>query len=76
MTYQLNMTAVVDHILALQQSLAHYERMLSESHPVYLQNLYIDLLHARAKTDFAMFVLTVIVVVDLPPQVVVGTYHL
>jgi hypothetical protein len=31
MTYQLNMAAVVD-ILTLQQSLAHYELMLSESH--------------------------------------------
>ena len=62
----------VDHILTLQQSLAHYERMLSESHPMYLQNLNIDLLRARAKGDYAMFVLAVVTVVIVPPSVFIG----
>jgi magnesium transporter len=74
--YQLNMAAVVDHILTLQQSLAHYERMLSESHPMYLQNLHLDLVRARKKTDFAMFVLALVTVIVVPPSVIVGTYDL
>ena len=62
----------VDHILTLQQSLAHYERMLSESHPMYLQNLNMDLLRARSKRDYGMFVLAVVTVVVVPPSVVIG----
>jgi magnesium transporter len=50
----------------------HYERMLSESHPMYLQNLRIDLVHARAKTDHAAFVLSIVAVVILPPSVLIG----
>ena len=77
MTYHLNMAfVVVDHILTLQQSLAHYERMLSESHPMYLQNLHIDLLRARAKGDYEMFVLALVSVIVVPPSVVIGTYDL
>jgi magnesium transporter len=76
MTYQLNMAAVVDHILTLQQSLAHYELMLSESHPMYLQNLNFDLLRARAKGDYAMFVLALVTVMVVPPSVFIGTYDL
>jgi magnesium transporter len=74
MTYPLNMAAVVDHILTLQQSLAHYERMLSESHPMYLQNLYIDLLRGRSKGDFALIILGVAGMMHLPPLVLSGTY--
>ena len=70
------LVAVVDHILTLQQSLAHYERMLSESHPMYLQNLHFDLLRARAKGDFAMFVLAMVTMMVVPPSVVIGTYDL
>jgi magnesium transporter len=62
----------VDHILTLQQSLAHYERMLSESHPMYIQNLHFDLLRARAKGDYAMFVLAMVTVMVVPPSVVTG----
>ena len=80
MTYELKMVAAaaaaVDHILTLQQSLAHYERMLSESHPIYLQNLNFDLLRARAKGDFAMFILALVTVIIIPPSAVIGTYDL
>jgi magnesium transporter len=62
----------VDHILTLQQSLAHYERMLSESHPMYIQNLHFDLLRARAKGDYAMFVLSMVTVLVVPPSVITG----
>ncbi len=77
MTYQLNVDAV-DHILTLQQSLAHYERMLSESHPMYLRNLHLDLLRVRAKVEYGTFLLTLVAVMVVPPLVVIGTctiYH-
>ncbi|KAI0257100.1 hypothetical protein BJV78DRAFT_1116661 [Lactifluus subvellereus] len=63
---------VQDHILTLQQSLAHFERMLSESHPTYLQILRLDSLHARARADYAALILGIAAVVVLPPQVLCG----
>jgi magnesium transporter len=65
-------TPRADHILTLQLSLAHYERMLSQSHPTYIQNLHVDFLRARAKGDFAAFILAVIGMLVLPPGVVIG----
>jgi len=65
---------VQDHILTLQQSLAHYERMLSQSHPTYIQNLNIGFLHARAKGDHAAFILAVTTMMMVPPGVVVGVF--
>jgi magnesium transporter len=62
----------VDHILKLQQSLMHYERMLSESHPMYLQNLRMDLLRARETSEYAAFVLGIVAVAVLPPTVLTG----
>jgi len=63
---------VQDHILTLQQSLAHYERMLSESHPMYLQNLNFDLIRARVRRDYVMFLLALVTVVVVPPSVLIG----
>jgi magnesium transporter len=74
MTYRLNMAAVVDHIVTLQQSLTHYERMLSKSHPMYLEILHFELLRTRSKIEYTLFVLALVTVIDLPPSVVVGTY--
>jgi magnesium transporter len=48
--------------------------MLSESHPTYLQNLRIDFLRARAKGDFAAYVLAVVAVGVVPPSVVIGMH--
>jgi len=67
---------VQDHILTLQLSLAHYERMLSQSHPIYIQNLQVDLLRARAKGDFATFILAVISMLVLPPGVPIGIFSM
>jgi magnesium transporter len=72
MPYETEHRPVVDHLLTLQQSLVHYERMLSESHPTYLQNLRVDLIRARAKSDFAAFVLAIVSVIILPPGVIIG----
>jgi magnesium transporter len=61
-----------DHLLTLQQSLAHYERMLSQSHPTYIQNLNVDFLQARANGDHAAFALAVVTMMMLPPLVPIG----
>jgi magnesium transporter len=44
----------VDHILGLQQSLAHFEKTLSQSHPAYLRYLRTQLGEAKAGMDFAL----------------------
>jgi magnesium transporter len=64
--------AAVDHILTLQQSLAHYERMLSESHPMYLQNLRVALLRARATGDYTAFIVAALTMAVIPPSVIIG----
>ncbi|KAI0825063.1 hypothetical protein BC628DRAFT_1375272 [Trametes gibbosa] len=51
---------VQDHILALQQSLAHYERMLNQSHPTHLAQLRVSVNRAKAGTDKAIVSLTVV----------------
>jgi magnesium transporter len=58
----------------LQQSLAHYERMLSQSHPTYIQNLSIDFSNARAKGDRAAFILATVTMLMLPPGVPIGKW--
>jgi hypothetical protein len=40
---------------------------------MYLQNLRIDLIRARAKSDFAAFVLAIVTVIIVPPSVIIGT---
>ncbi|KAI0003718.1 hypothetical protein BJV74DRAFT_811126 [Russula compacta] len=68
---------VQDHILTLQQSLAHYERMLSESHSMYLQNLRVDFLRTRAKKDFAEIIFTSIAVgFVVLPEALVGMFSM
>ncbi|KAH9898329.1 hypothetical protein C8Q73DRAFT_727005 [Cubamyces lactineus] len=51
---------VQDHILTLQQSLAHYERMLNQSHPTYLSQLRLSVSKAKSNSDKAIVSLTVI----------------
>ena len=61
-----------DHILALQQSLAHFERMLSESHPRYLQILRINSQRTRRRTDIIAFMIEIIGVMSVGHEVLVG----
>lgn len=67
-----------DHIITLQQSLAHYERMLSQSHPTYLQNLRVTASRGRSGTDKAIMVLTVVSIAVMPAQIIIGgpRFHL
>ncbi|PCH33689.1 hypothetical protein WOLCODRAFT_112303 [Wolfiporia cocos MD-104 SS10] len=51
---------VQDHILTLQQSLAHYERVLSQAHPTYLSHLRVSLSQAQSGTDAALVTLSTV----------------
>lgn len=64
---------VIDHIITLQQSLAHYERMLGHSHPAYLAHLRFQLSEAKGGMDKALVSLTIIGVVVLAMQGVLQT---
>ncbi|KAI0651923.1 hypothetical protein C8Q79DRAFT_997150 [Trametes meyenii] len=63
---------VQDHILTLQQSLAHYERMLNQSHPTYLSQLRMSVNKAKAGSDKAIVSLTVISLGVLCVQTLLG----
>ncbi|KAI8990503.1 hypothetical protein BD414DRAFT_483861 [Trametes punicea] len=51
---------IQDHIITLQQSLAHYERMLNQSHPAYLSQIRMSGEKAKSNSDKAIVSLTVI----------------
>ncbi|KAJ3558813.1 hypothetical protein NM688_g704 [Phlebia brevispora] len=63
---------VQDHILTLQQSLAHYERMLSQSHPTYLTHLRLSASKAKSGSDKAIVILSIISMAVLITQAVIG----
>ncbi|KAI0756922.1 hypothetical protein C8Q80DRAFT_1333657 [Daedaleopsis nitida] len=63
---------VQDHILTLQQSLAHYERMLSQSHPAYLSHLRLSVSKAKSGSDKAIVSLTVVSLGVLCVQTLIG----
>ncbi|KAI9509070.1 hypothetical protein F5148DRAFT_978857 [Russula earlei] len=67
---------VQDHILTLQQSLEHYERMLRQSHPMYLQSLRIDFLRVNANNSYKALMFALVTVVVLPPNMVTGAFTL
>lgn len=64
----------IDHILTLQQSLAHYERMLSQLHPTYLTHLRLSASKSKAGSDKAILYLTVISMAVLCIQAVIGAF--
>ncbi|KLO17038.1 hypothetical protein SCHPADRAFT_822110 [Schizopora paradoxa] len=67
---------VYDHILTLQQLLAEYERMLSQSHPAYLSQLRTSQAIARGGTDTAILVLTIVSMMALCIQCFVGIFSM
>lgn len=62
---------VQDHIISLHQSLAHYERMLSHSHPAYLAHLRFSLSTAKGGTDQLLVLLGIVGILVLCSQSVV-----
>ncbi|KAG9042866.1 hypothetical protein FS842_002051 [Serendipita sp. 407] len=61
---------VQDHILSLHQSLIHYERMLSYSHPAYLSHLRFSLDDAKGGLDKALILLAFISALVLCSQII------
>jgi magnesium transporter len=66
----------LDHILTLQHSLAHYERMLSQSHPAYLSQLRTRAGFVRAGADKAAIYLTIVSLAVLCVQPLIGIYSM
>lgn len=67
---------VQDHILTLQHSLAHYERMLNQCHPAYLSQLRTTAGTLRAGTDKAALYLTIVSIAGLCVQPLIGVLSL
>ncbi|RDB29644.1 hypothetical protein Hypma_015563 [Hypsizygus marmoreus] len=67
---------IQDHILTLQHSLAHYERMLSQSHPTYLSQLRTGVALTKSGTDKAIIYLTTVGIAVLCIQTLIGTFSL
>ncbi|KAG1881613.1 hypothetical protein C8R48DRAFT_587346 [Suillus tomentosus] len=65
---------VQDHILTLQQSLHHYEHMLSDSHPAYLTQLQTRLAMNKGYTDKAILVLSLISIGIPSLQIPIGLF--
>ncbi|KAH9837216.1 uncharacterized protein C8Q71DRAFT_591066 [Rhodofomes roseus] len=67
---------VQDHILTLQQSLVHYERVLSTSQPTYLSHLRLSLSQAQSGTDTALVTLTTVSMGVLLVQTLIGLFSM
>ena len=65
---------MIDHILTLQQSLVHYEHMLSQSQPTYLTELRLNVSKAKSGADKAIVFLSIIAVGVLCVQTLIGEY--
>ncbi|KAG2154797.1 hypothetical protein DEU56DRAFT_725484 [Suillus clintonianus] len=65
---------VQDHILTLQQSLHHYEHMLSDSHPAYLTQLRIRLAKTKEYTDKAILTVSMVSIGILCVQLPIGIF--
>ncbi|TFK41201.1 hypothetical protein BDQ12DRAFT_664050 [Crucibulum laeve] len=65
---------IQDHILTIQHSLAHYERMLSQSHPTYLAQLRASFATTKSGKDMALIYLTVVTVAVLCVQTLIGLF--
>ncbi|KAG6842240.1 hypothetical protein C0991_000210 [Blastosporella zonata] len=64
---------VQDHILTLQHSLAHYEHMLSQSHPTYLSQLRTGVALTKRGTDMSVLYLTTVSLAVVCIQTLIGT---
>jgi len=67
---------VQDHILTLQHSLNHYERMLSQSHPTYLSQLRTNFAATKSGTDKSLIYLTTVTIAVLCIQTVIGSFSM
>ena len=59
-----------DHILLLQNSLYHYEYILSHCQPAYISQLNFSFKVAKGRSDQAIMALSVVAIGILPMQLV------
>lgn len=67
---------VQDHILTLQHSLNHIERVLSQSHPSYLSSLRTTVARSKGSTDKGLLYLTVVSIAVLCCQTTIGIFSM
>ncbi|KAF7339502.1 hypothetical protein MSAN_02164600 [Mycena sanguinolenta] len=63
---------VQDHILALENSLSHYERMLSQSHPLYISHVRTTVAISKGGSDKALLFLSAVSIAVLCIQTLIG----
>jgi len=63
---------VQDHILALENSLSHYERMLSQSHPLYISHIRTTVAISKGGSDKALIFLSSVSIAVLCIQTLIG----
>ncbi|KAJ7169842.1 hypothetical protein C8R46DRAFT_897196 [Mycena filopes] len=63
---------VQDHILTLENSLSHYERMLSQSHPLYISHIRATVAISKGGSDQALMYLSAVSVGVLCIQTLIG----
>ncbi|KAJ7244760.1 hypothetical protein B0H12DRAFT_1128650 [Mycena haematopus] len=67
---------VQDHILALENSLGHYERMLSQSHPLYISHIRTTVAISKGGSDKALIFLSAVSIAVLCIQTLIGACSL
>lgn len=65
---------ISDHILLLQNSLQHYEYILSHCQPAYISHLNLGFKIAKGRSDKAILALSTVAIGVLPMQLVVSEY--
>jgi len=63
---------VQDHIVTLENALGHYERMLSQSHPLYISQVRTTIAILKSGTDKALIFLSAVSIAVLCIQTLIG----
>jgi Mg2+ and Co2+ transporter CorA len=63
----------LDHILSMQGTLLHYDRILSQAQPAYVSHLRLNLFAAKSGTDKAILGLSIVSIGVIPMQVLCGS---
>ncbi|KAJ7038243.1 hypothetical protein C8F04DRAFT_951450 [Mycena alexandri] len=67
---------VQDHILTLENSLSHYERMLSQSHPLYISHIRSTVAISKGGSDKALMYLSAVSIGVLCIQTLIGLFSI
>ncbi|KAF9651890.1 hypothetical protein BDM02DRAFT_3184137 [Thelephora ganbajun] len=67
---------ILDHILSMQQALGHYERMLTQSYPIYQTQLHIRAVKSKENRGMAAVILTAVSLGVIILQTSIGVFSL